>query len=853
MVEWRSQYCYTENDYIFFRIWLRETATDPIANTSTIRVTVYAWRTNNYRTDYEGRCNIKIDGVARTWQTWGWQEKPIYQDSDTVLYDEENIVIQHEPNGTKSINVQATCEWYNGGSSPYIDSPYQGGDVALTGIDRGLAIISASITNVGVNSFTLNASSNVDCDLWHYSLNGGVWTWYSSVSTTSTSVNITGLSPNTTYNVRMSCRRTYNQTWTETGVVASATTIGNSVLNSVNTITADNSTATITLNATVYVPSYSHRIDIKHNGSIVLTKVGITLANGSNTITLTANERSVLLNHMSSIKSFSAVVDLSTWSGQTQIGSTSSKSATVQTTAANSAPTFTGFSYQDNNSSVVSVTGNNQIMVQNVSTVLMTANAATAKNGASISTYSVAFGNLSGSSTSTTITMGTITTSGTVTMTVTVVDSRGYTASRSTNVTVLAYSGIRFTSYSLRRVNEVENTLQLSFSGTLRNITVGGTDKNSLVACQYRYKKTSDSNYGSYTNITSGVTRSGNNLSYSNSALVSLDAAYSWNVQIYLQDKLTTDTLTLTVNQGTPLVSFRNRKVGINARTPTNELDVDGSIGLTGKVTPMYKSGTWVNSLTNSAIIIPDATGSFGGWICGPTKNGRIAVSTYQDQDDVLYIGYGERGRTTNSYTRTLKWDGSNGVLSAADFYGKIYGRDYSTNSLNTNNTTDTWVPVMAAGPSMQHRVIPTNYNQAPTSSRDANRVVGRDGNGNSAFNKVVCSYLNDGDATNYGKTIGVNVVSSRATITNGGYFMFGGKLVIVEVYFTLKVAVNNSTPILSGFPTPGRDNNLSIIGVNQLAPGSPLCFRIVTDNLYSNNSISANTEWHVFGTYIKN
>ena len=851
MAEWRSQYCSTDNEYILYRIWVRETATDPIANTSTIRVTVYAWRTNNYTTNYAGGCNIKIDGVARTYQYWDWNEKPIYQDSDTVLYDEQNIVIQHEANGTKSINVQATCEWYNGGQI-YIDSPYQGFDISLTGIDRGLAIISASITNVGVNSFTLNAVSNVDCDLWHYSLNGGAWTWYSSVSTTSTSVNITGLSPNTTYNVRMSCRRTYNQVWTETGNIASATTIGNSVLNSVNTITADNSTATITLNATVYVPSYSHRIDIKHNGTIVLTKLGITLANGSNTITLTANERNVLLNHMSSIKSFSAVVDLSTWSGETQIGSTSSKTATVQTTAANSAPTFTGFSYQDNNSSVVSVTGNNQVMVQNASTVKITANAATAKNGASISNYSVAFGNLSTSSASTTITMGTITTSGTVTMTVTAVDSRGYSTSRSVNVTVVPFSGIRFTSYSLRRVNEVENTLQLSFNGVIQNITVGGTDKNSLLACQYRYKKTSDGSYGSYTNITSGVTRSGNNLSYSNNALVSLDANYSWHVQIYLQDKLTTDTITLTVGQGTPLVSFRNKKVGINHRNPSQALDIDGSIGLTGKVTPTYKSGTWVNSLTNSAVIIPDQTGSFGGWICGPTKNGRIAISTYQADNDYLYIGYGERGRTTNSYVRSLRWNGGNGALEANDYYGLLNGYTMNSTSLGTNNTSDTWVPVIN-GNSIQHRVIPTNYNTAPTSSRDANRVVTRDASGNSAFNKVACTYLNDGNATNFGKTIGVNVVSSRATITNGGYFMYGDKLVIVDVYFVLKVAINNSTAVLSGFPTPGRDNNLSIVGIPSTVPDAPLCWRIVTGSLYANGNRSANIEWHVFGSYIKN
>lgn len=85
-------------------------------------------------------------------------------------------------------------------------------------------------------------------------------------------------------------------------------------------------------------------------------------------------------------------------------------------------------------------------------------------------------------------------------------------------------------------------------------------------------------------------------------------------------------------------------------------IDVPLSVG--------YKSGSFVNSLTNGAIIVPDATGSFGSWICGPTKNGRIAIATYQDANDILYIGYGKRGRTTNSYEHQMEWNGSTGALT---------------------------------------------------------------------------------------------------------------------------------------------------------------------------------------------
>lgn len=705
MAEWRSQYCSTDNEYILFRIWVRETATNVIANTSTIRITVYAWRTNSYTTNYGGGCNVKIDGVARGYQYWNWNEKPVYYDSDTVLYDEENIVISHNSDGTKSINVQATCEWYSDGQI-YIDSPYQGFDITLTSLDRVGASVSTSVSNIGVSGFTISATSNVNCDQWYYSLNGGTnYTWFSSTNGTSASVNVTGLSPNTTYNVIVSARKTSNQVWNTSNTV-SAKTLGNAILNSVNTVTADNSTVSFSINATVYVPSYTHKLEIKNGSTSILTKTGLTLANGNNTITLTSSERTTLLNAMSTIKNFTGTFVLTTWSGSTQIGSATSKTATVQTTSANSAPTFTGFTYQDNNSAVVAVTGNDQVMVQNVSTVKIVATAATAKNGATIKSYSVSFGNLSTSSTSTTITMGTITTSGTVAMTVTAVDSRGYTTSRSVNVTVAAYSKIVYTSSTIRRVNEVENTIQLSFNGNRKSITVSGTDKNSIVACQCRYKKTSDSTYGSYVDILSGVTTSGLNFSYSNNALVNLDANYSWNVQVYIRDKLTSDTLNLIVGQGIPLMSFRNKKVGINVLSPTVALDVGGDIKASGSLTS-----------ASASIIGNVSTGTINGW--DPTSNYQLRNSLVSSSNTSYSVN------DMKGQTRFLYW-GSHGVpctgttvsfdASSTDNYSFQLNSNYAGASSNSrisfrtrNGDTSTWSQWLQICPRFGYATVGAN------------------------------------------------------------------------------------------------------------------------------------------------
>ena len=70
------------------------------------------------------------------------------------------------------------------------------------------------------------------------------------------------------------------------------------------------------------------------------------------------------------------------------------------------------------------------------------------------------------------------------------------------------------------------------------------------------------------------------------------------------------------------------------------------------------------------------------------------------------------------------------GSVTANDYSGKIWGR---TNDLATNNTNDTWIPVMVSG-KWQHRVLPTTYNStAPT-------LTGLTLNGDSGTNNVVKS-----------------------------------------------------------------------------------------------------------------
>lgn len=367
-------------------------------------------------------------------------------------------------------------------------------------------------------------------------------------------------------------------------------TLGGAVVNSVNTLTADSSTVKITVNTTVYNASYKYTLVLKNGSTTYLTISGLTWTTGTadRSITLTAAQRTTLLNCMASVKSFTGTFVVTTYNGTTQIGNASSKTATVQTTAANSSPTLSAFSYADTNSTTAGITGNNQYLVQNHSVLTVTPGTATAKNGSSITNYTATCNGVSVSnSNGSALTVGKVAASGNVSVTLIVTDSRGYTASVSKTITVIAYSDPKVTSVTLRRTNEIEPEIQLRFNGFISGISVNGTQKNSLQYVRYRYKKTSVSTYGSYYSILSSTTISGTSFSFSNLQLCNLEANSSYDFHLQIQDRLLSAAsldLYFVIPQGTPLVALRKKKVGINTPNPQAALDVVGDIRVDGDV-----------------------------------------------------------------------------------------------------------------------------------------------------------------------------------------------------------------------------------------------------------------------------
>ena len=383
-----------------------------------------------------------------------------------------------------------------------------------------------------------SCDSTVDY-VWYSKDNGSNWTAVGSANATSGSFTISGLSANTSYNIKTRVRRKAYQTTYDTSA-SSQTTYQYPYVSAVNTsaLTIGNSQK-----LTLYNP-------LGRSVSVYMKKTntsGTTLYSGSTsgtTITFTPSA-STLYSSIPSEQSATCVY-YCVYSNQT----VSTKSGTYKIKG-DEKPTAGTLTYADTNSTVTAITTNNQHIVRNQSTLRVTYGAATAKNSATISSYEITFNSSTQTKTAAGyIDYGTVNLSSDAIVTVKVTDSRGLSTTYSKTITILNWV-LPTAVITLYRVNNYEDTTNIKAVVTISSVN----SKNAIQTLRYRYKKTSDSSYSSYTNIS-------NNTSYTKT----FDKAYAWNIQLQVSDKLGTTTYNLILGKGAPILFIDTKRlsVGIN-------------------------------------------------------------------------------------------------------------------------------------------------------------------------------------------------------------------------------------------------------------------------------------------------
>lgn len=335
-------------------------------------------------------------------------------------------------------------------------------------------------------------------------------------------------------------------------------------ISKITAISGSNTSDTLSVTYTEYVAAYTNNLIIKLGNTTLQT---ITNYNSGASFTLSDSALNTIYSSITSAKTATLSFSLQTYSGSLLIGTSDAVSKVLNINDSN--PSIGAVTYIDSNNTTVGITNNNQYIIRNNSTLQVTVSNLAALNSATLSSITVAGGgvsqtrSLSGTSDSSEVfNLGTVNQSSNFTLTVTLTDSRGYTATKTVTILVYDYN-LPTATISALRVDNFYTTTNVTVNAVYASI--GGHNTLSLTA---QYKKTSDSSYGAAITLQNGVTTQ-----------ISLDNNYEWNLKVIVADSLGSTTYNLIIGRGLP-IWFLDRvlsSVGINCfPLQENSLEVNG-------------------------------------------------------------------------------------------------------------------------------------------------------------------------------------------------------------------------------------------------------------------------------------
>ena len=365
---------------------------------------------------------------------------------------------------------------------------------------------------------------------------------------------------------------------------------------------------------------------------------------GSYTFALTDAERTTLRNATPNSNTMTVTYGLQTVISGTTYTNTLAKTMTI----VNASPTAPTLTYADTNSTTIAITGSNQRIIRNKSTLTATIGTATAKKGASITSYSTTINGVTKAGNGS-ISFGTVNSATNVDLITTVTDSRGNKATAKTTVTVDDWI-TPTASVQLYRMNNFETSSRLKIDSNYSSLN----GKNTIT-CQYCYKQSTATTYSSWTAVANNTL-----------ITISLDNQYEYDVKIRIQDKLSGwIEASKVLPKGKPIwfVDVDLNSVGINCLPELPNYfqiegsgSVSGSWSVGGKRVHGIETGSWTPTLS----VISETA---------PTVSYTIRRGTYIRFGNLVYIDFYLRGTIT-------KLNGTNnyGCVTGLPFTAKDYG-----------------------------------------------------------------------------------------------------------------------------------------------------------------------------------
>ena len=272
----------------------------------------------------------------------------------------------------------------------------------------------------------------------------------------------------------------------------------------------------------------------------------------SYTFPLTEAERNNLRRAIPNSNSFNINFYIKTVIG----GNTFYSSVTRTMSIANANPTIGSIAYKDTKSQTTGITGNNQIIIQNNSTLQFTFSTLSAKKYATLKTVAVTLNGVTKSATlsgtsasSSTINFGAINVAQNINASIVITDSRGNKSTYSKAITVWAWS-LPSAIITCQRQNNFYDETSINV-----NADYSSLNSKNAIDIKKKKKKTTDATYSEAQSLQDDVTTQ-----------FSIDNEYAWNIKVTITDLLGTTTYNLFIDKGIPIVYFDrlNNSTGFN-------------------------------------------------------------------------------------------------------------------------------------------------------------------------------------------------------------------------------------------------------------------------------------------------
>lgn len=456
--------------------------------------------------------------------------------------------IPHDSQGKKTISFALE------GYSEVFSTQYANGSLPLTSIPRYFTSIpKLELVSKTETSATIKWTTSENASRSQYKIDSGSWVDVeTNINKSTGTMTISGLKAGKSYTIYADFMRSDSGLWCETKPSLNLTTYDYPYIISANKqdlLIGD----TQVLN--LYNP-LSHNVSIKMNKDTIN---GTELYNGTTneeTLIFTPKENTLyasIPNSQSGMCIYSVVYEDII---NSLVGNYTYKVKGTEI------PTFNDFTYKDSNIAVISVTGNDQVLVQGLSNLEVTissSNKMIANNSSTPVNYTAIIDTLNKtvdySTNDIKLELGTVINSGSKRLTLTAYDSRLLYKSTYKDITVYEYTRPEV-NISATRLNNFEAETTLKVNGTYTRLTINSTDKNTIQSVKYRYRETGET-WSDWVVLNTTVTTGKFTCS---DVILSLDNTKSFEFEVQAFDKLHFNSKSATVNVGRPIFLVSSNK-----------------------------------------------------------------------------------------------------------------------------------------------------------------------------------------------------------------------------------------------------------------------------------------------------